>query len=264
MSSHPNLNETVRKWGVVYRALKKNLGGATMTNVYNNFNKAFNNANNNSAHANANRARLYFLQNPTKRRYISAAFAKLPKSPVRSTPQNSSKIKNAVGRAVVHNALMTYVTAPSKLKSGDYSYRYKQLVKYLRNNPINIPVPLYRGVPKSTRYMPNKGYYNSGGRLISFAKNINTAKFFAHKTGTIYVLPPGKYPAFNINANVKRRYPNVSRLSNANKYNKLVQNYIGYAKAEDEILLAPGVYTVGNRRNSTNGNRIYKHIYFAG
>jgi len=244
-------NKTLARWSSVYRALKRN---KTLHNVRNNFNNAFN-ANNNNSHLKANTARNYFNKHPNKRVYISAAYARLPKSP--AGPQKSSKFKNAVNRAVVYNALMTYVTKPSLLKQANYQYRYKKLVKYLKNNPITITKPLYRGVPKSTRYMPNKGYYNSGNRLMSFAKNIKTARFFARKEGTIYVLPPGKYPAFNINANVKRRYPTNKKYNNA-----LVRNYIGYAKAEDEVLVAPGVFKVGNSR--TVNNRTYKNLHFIG
>lgn len=174
----------------------------------------------------------------------------------------SMKFKNAVTQAVFHNALMTYVTHPSKLKGNNYKYRYQTLVKYMKNNPINIRQPLYRGVPRISKYMPNKGNYNTGGRLVSFAKNLNTAKFFAKPGGTIYVLPPGRYPAFNISNNVNKRYPNVRMSRNALKYPKNVQRYIGFAKTEDEVLLAPGVFSVGNVRNNNNKSKVYKNITY--
>ena len=267
MPSNSNLNNTMRKWNAVYRALKSP-SGRSLNNVMNNYEQAFNNAENNSASSNTRAAREHFEQNPNKRRYIAAAYDKLnklrtPTKPKNKSPANSSKLKNAVKRAVVHNAVMTYVTNPSKLKNANYKYRYQQLIKSLHNSPINVREPLYRGVPKLARFMPAKGPYNSGGRLLSFAKKLNTAKFFARRGGTVYVLPPGKYPAFNINANVKKRYPNVIKLRNANKYPKLVRNYIGYARAEDEVLFAPGIFTVGNVRNNINkNNKIYKNIRF--
>lgn len=258
-----NLNETLRKWSVVYKALRNSKAN---NSIINNFDMAFRNAENNNAQLNARAARAYFEAYPNKRKYITTAYNKLMKLRASVRPQTPAKspikLKKVVNRAVVQNAIMTYVTNPAKLKDPNYKYRYKVLVNYMRNNPINIPMPLYRGVPKLARYMPNKGNYNSGGRFLSFAKKPNTAKFFARRGGTVYVLPPGKYPAFNINANVKRRYPNVRTLKNANKYPKLVQNYIGYAKAEDEIVFAPGIFTVGNVRNSNNKNRTYKNIYF--
>jgi hypothetical protein len=255
-----NLNETMRKWNSVYKALQNSKAN---NSILNNFDMAFSNAENNNAHSNARAARIFFEAHPNKRKYITTAYNKLMKLRRPRTPAKPPmKLKKVVNRAVVQNAIMTYVTNPSKLKDPNYKYRYKVLVNYMKNNPITISTPLYRGVSRLNRYMPSKGNYNSGGRFLSFAKRPNTAKFFARRGGTMYVLPPGRYPAFNINANVKQRYPNVRTLRNANKYPKLVRNYIGYAKAEDEIVFAPGVFTVGNVRNSNNRNRVYKNIYF--
>lgn len=253
-----NINVIVRKWGAVYKALRNSQAD---NSILNNFNKAFNNSENNNAQSNARAARAHFESHPNKRKYITAAYNKLMKLRKPTTVKSPTKLKKFVNRAIVQNAIMTYVTNPSKLKDPNYRYRYKALVNYMKNNPINIPTPLYRGVPRLARYMPARGNYNSNGRFLSFAKRLNTAKFFARRGGTVYVLPPGKYPAFNINANVKKRYPNVRTLRNANKYPKLVRNYIGYAKAEDEIVFAPGIFTVGNIRNNNNKNRVYKNIY---
>lgn len=252
-----SVNETLRKWNTVYKALRNSKAG---NNVLNDFDMAFQNTENNLAHSNARAARAYFEAYPNKRKYITAAYNKLVKQ--RTPAKSPLKLKKVVNRAIVQNAIMTYVTNPSKLKDPNYKYRYEALVKYMRNNPITISTPLYRGVSKLARYMPSMGNYNSGGRFLSFAKHPNTAKFFARRGGTVFVLPPGRYPAFNINANVKQRYPGVRTLRNANKYPKLVQNYIGYAKAEDEIIFSPGVFTVGSVRNSNNKNRVYKNIHF--
>jgi hypothetical protein len=259
-----DVNETVRKWSTVYKALRNS--AVKNNSIMNNFEMAFNNAKNNFTHSNEQAAREHFISHPNKRKYIKAAWNKLMESKKPAKPRtpakSPTKLKKFVNRAIVQNAIMTYVTNPAKLKDPNFKYRYKALVNYMKNNPINIPNPLYRGVPKTARYMPAKGYYNSEGRFLSFAKRPNTAKFFAGPGGTVFVLPPGKYPAFNINANVKKRYPNVKTHRNANKYPKLVRNYIGYARAEDEIMFAPGVFRVGNVRNSNNKTRIYKNIYF--
>jgi hypothetical protein len=249
----------MRKWNTVYKALRNSKAD---NSVLNNFYRAFNNAENNTAHSNARAARAYFEAYPNRRKYIAAAYNKLMKLRPRTPAKSPLKLKKVVNRAVVQNAIMTYVTNPAKLKDPNYKYRYKVLVNYMKNNPINIDMPLYRGISKLAKFMPGKGNYNSHGRFLSFAKRPNTAKFFARRGGTVYVLPPGKYPAFNINANVKQRYPNVRTLKNMNKYPKIVRNYIGYAKAEDEIVFAPGIFTVGNVRNNNNKNRIYKNIYF--
>lgn len=254
-----DIDTILRKWSVVYKALRN---AKANNSIFNNFNMAFRNAENNNAQSNTRAAKAYFEAYPNKRKYITAAYNKLMKLRAPPATKSPTKIKKFVNRALVQNAIMTYVTNPSKLKEPEYKYRYRVLVNYMKNNPINIPVPLYRGVSKLARYMPTKGNYNSNGRFLSFAKKPNTAKFFARRGGTIYVLPPGKYPAFNINANVKKRYPNVRTLRNANKYPKLVRNYIGYAKSEDEIVFAPGIFTIGNVRNSNNKNRVYKNIYF--
>lgn len=246
------MNEVIRKWKIVYNALRKSQAN---NSVFANFNMAFNNAENNHTHSNERAARAYFEAHPNKRKHIINAYNKLMKSKTPTT------LKNVVNRAVIHNAIMTYVVNPSKLKDPNYKYRYKLLVKYMKNNPINIPISLYRGVPKLAKYMPNKGNYNSNGRFLSFAKQPNTAKFFAGKGGTVYVLPPGKYQAFNVNANVKKRYPGIT-FKNLDKYPKLVRNYILAARTEDEIIFAPGIFTVGNvRTNSNNKNRTYKNIY---
>jgi hypothetical protein len=251
----------MRKWNAVYKALKNSKEHGNLLNMYE---KAFNNAENNRPTYNANAARNYFIANPNKRKFIITAYNKLSPTPARQTSKSparqTSKFKSAVNRAVVHSAITTYVTNPSKLRTPEFKHRYQKIVRYLHNNPINIPVPLYRGVPKVSRFMPPKGNYNSGGRFLSFAKKLNTAKFFARRGGTVYVLPPGRYAAFNINANVKKRYPHVHIHRNLKTFPENIRKYIGYAKIEDEVFFAPGIFRVGNVRNNVNKSVIYKNI----
>lgn len=195
---------------------------------------------------------------------------------VRSPPKRAasatrpSKFRNFVRRAVVHEGVKKYTTKPSALRT--LPYTYKTMINHMKKHRIDIPTVLYRGVPLSTTFMPNKGNYNSNGRFLSFAKQLRTARFFAGKGGTIYVLPPGKYPAFNVNAHVRKTYPYKVNPMNfgkkvVNQYahlNANTQNYIGYGRTEDEVFFVPGKWRVGNVRpnlkNNTNNTKVFKNI----
>jgi hypothetical protein len=132
----------------------------------------------------------------------------------------------------------------------------------MRNNPINIHVPLYRGVSQRGKYMPNKGNYNSN-RIVSFSKNLNMAKSFAMNGGTVYILPPGRYTAFNVNANVKNRHPNwLNFTRKITNMTKRFKNYIGHARSQGEVIFAPGIFTVGNVRKNMPNNGKYKNITY--
>jgi hypothetical protein len=185
-------------------------------------------------------------------------------------PPKPSKWRG-VRKALMIEAMKSYVKEPANIVK--QPYLAKLLRQRMKEFPIVTTFPLYRGVGKgyNKSVWPNKGNYVTN-KFKSFSKNIKVANKFAGANGIIYVLPPGKYPAINLNNYVRRRYPfnndpglfrkgailepwaaRVNRLYP--HFNNNLKNFIRSARGEQEVLFHPGTWEIGNRRNNIRAPR---------
>lgn len=206
-----------------------------------------------------------------------------PPATPKTLPKNSKW--RQVRKALMIEGMKKYVKAAQGMKN--YPFLSKLLKQRMNTQPIKINVPLYSGVYRGARVRnkwPNKGQFNYP-YFRSFTKKILTAKEFAYNNGpggVIYVIPPGTYPAININNYVKRRFPLIppnkskgifgipfleTEKQAVNKAHpnlpKNLKNFLAKAHYEGEVLFAPGTWNVGNNRPNLKAQfKVHPNINF--
>jgi hypothetical protein len=156
------------------------------------------------------------------------------------TKQAARTIKRIVTKKYAQNKYKNYIGGNyTSIRKGYYPLHTESIQRRMRTHPINVNVPIYRGITPNrgpltlNRVFVNKKIVNKS--FASFSKNRSVAKMFAgnlQNNGYIIVLPPGRYPAIN--------------------RKKFIRN-----NAEEEITLAPGVYTLNTLSKNiitSNGN----------
>jgi len=153
-------------------------------------------------------------------------------SPVRSlTPKKAAAIiKREVTKKYAQRYYKSFTGENYRsIRKGSMPLHTSSILRRMKNHPIVLNTPIYRGIRSNKRIVNGKLLNRS---FASFSKNKSVANRFAREmfnvnnhNGFILVLQPGKYPAINR------------------------EKFIGNS-SEREITLAPGTYTVTKRNGS--------------
>jgi hypothetical protein len=120
---------------------------------------------------------------------------------------------------------------------------FNVLWNWMKNHPMNVNVPLYRGLKRNISNQLLRNGYLINEAFPSFTKKAQMAKTYSgnrypKKNGIVIVLNVGKYPAMAPNNN--RRY---------------------HHKGEAEVTLAPGRFNLLMKNGRPNKNTVKNSYY---